>query len=128
MRTEVQVSYRDAVAHVTLVPPEGKPPTLDPGVIDALDAVCAGIESRAETLVCAVVRSQSPRFFCAGANLNVMETITAETVAAWVHRGHRLMNRLEALPVPVVAVVEGFALGGGLELAKIGRASCRERV
>lgn len=117
MRTEVHVSHRDAIAHVTLVPPEGKPPTLDAGVIDALDAVCAEIESRAEALVCVVLRSKSPRFFCAGANLTVMETITAETVAAWVHRGHRLMNRLEALPLPVVAVVEGYALGGGLELA-----------
>jgi enoyl-CoA hydratase len=117
MRTEVHVSYRDAIAHVTLVPPEGKPPTLDPRVIDGLDAVCAEVESRAETLVCLVLQSQSPRFFCAGANLNVMETITAATVAGWVHRGHQLMNRLEALPLPVVAMVEGYALGGGLELA-----------
>jgi enoyl-CoA hydratase len=46
-----------------------------------------------------------------------METSTAATVAGWVHRGHQLMNRLEALPLPVVAMVEGYALGGGLELA-----------
>jgi enoyl-CoA hydratase len=117
MRTEVNLSSADAIAHLSLVPPEGKPPTLDAGVIDALDAACAEIESRADTLVAVVLRSESTRFFCAGANLNVMETMTAETVAAWVHRGHQLMNRLEALPLPVVAVVEGYALGGGLELA-----------
>ena len=117
MRTEVHVSYRDAVAQIMLVPPDGKAPTLDHEVIAELDAACAAIEARSESLVSVVLRSQSARFFCAGANLNVMETITAATVAAWVHRGHQLMNRLEALPLPVVAVVEGYALGGGLELA-----------
>jgi len=117
MRTEVELEYRDGIAHLTLRPPEGKPPTLDHGVIARLDALCAEVEARAGTLVAVVVRSASARHFCAGANLEVMRTITAANVADWVHRGHRLMNRLEALPLPVVAVVEGYALGGGLELA-----------
>jgi len=117
MRTEVELEYRDGIAHLTLRPPEGKPPTLDHGVIARLDALCAEVETRAGTLVAVVVRSASARHFCAGANLEVMRTITAANVADWVHQGHRLMNRLEALPLPVVAVVEGYALGGGLELA-----------
>jgi enoyl-CoA hydratase len=117
MRTEVTLSYVEAIAHLALSAPEGKPPTLDYRVIEELDAACAEIESRAATLVAVVLRSHSPKFFCAGANLNVMETITADTVGACVHRGHQLMNRLEALPLPVVALVEGYALGGGLELA-----------
>ncbi len=117
MRTEVELEYRNEIAHLTLRPPAGKPPTLDHEVIARLDAVCAELEARADTLVAAVLRSGSARHFCAGANLAVMRTITAENVADWVQRGHRLMNRLEALPLPVVAVVEGYALGGGLELA-----------
>lgn len=117
MRTEVELELREGIAHVTLRPPEGKPPTLDHEVIARLDAVCADVEARAGTLVAVVVRSASARHFCAGANLEVMQTITAANVADWVHRGHRLMNRLEALPLPVVAIVEGYALGGGLELA-----------
>jgi enoyl-CoA hydratase len=117
MRTEVELEYRDGVAHLTLRPPEGKPPTLDHAVIARLDAVCAEVEARAGTLAAVVLQSASARHFCAGANLEVMRTITAANVADWVHRGHRLMNRLEALPLPVVAAVEGYALGGGLELA-----------
>lgn len=117
MSTEVDLQYREGIAHLTLRPPAGKPPTLDPAVIARLDAVCAELEGRADALVAVVVRSASARHFCAGANLEVMRTITAANVADWVRRGHRLMNRLEALPLPVVAIVEGYALGGGLELA-----------
>lgn len=85
--------------------------------MDAFNNVLAEVESRASDLTAVVLRSASPKFFCAGANLKVMESIDHETVVPWVHRGHGLMNRLEALPLPVIARVEGYALGGGLELA-----------
>lgn len=117
MHTEISVDYRDSVGHITLRPPEGKPPTLDPELMDAFHAVLEEVESRASNLTAVVLQSASPKFFCAGANLKVMESIDHESVVPWVHRGHRLMNRLEALPLPVIARVEGYALGGGLELA-----------
>jgi len=117
MQTTLALSFSDPVATLTLQAPEGKPPTLDHAVMDAMDAALAEIEGRAATLAVVLVRSASPKFFCAGANLKVIETLRAETIAAWVRRGHLLMNRLEALPLPVLAIVEGYALGGGLELA-----------
>ncbi len=117
MSTCLTTAYADAVCTVTLHPPEGKPPTLDPAVMDAFDRVLAEIEMRAGGLSAVVLQSASPKFFCAGANINVLETINRDTIGPWVERGHALMNRLEALPLPVVARVEGYALGGGLELA-----------
>ena len=117
MQTTLALSISDSVATITLQAPEGKPPTLDHAVMDSLDTALGEIESRASSLVAVLLRSASPKFFCAGANLNVMETIGAGTIAAWVRRGHCLMNRLEALPLPVVAVIQGYAMGGGLELA-----------
>jgi enoyl-CoA hydratase len=117
MTTLLTTTFSDAVCTLTLEPPEGKPPTLDHAVMDAFEQVLAAIESRAAELRAVVLRSASPRFFCAGANLKVMETIDRDSIVPWVHRGHGLLNRLEALPVPVVARVEGYALGGGLELA-----------
>ena len=117
MSTCLTTAYAGAVCTVTLHPPEGKPPTLDPAVMDAFDRVLAEIEARAGELSAVVLQSASPNFFCAGANINVLETINRDTIGPWVERGHALMNRLEALPVPVVARVEGYALGGGLELA-----------
>jgi enoyl-CoA hydratase len=85
--------------------------------IAALEQVLADIEARIDEVRVVVLQSASPKFFCAGANIQVLETINRDTIVPWVHRGHALLNRLEALPVPVVARVEGYALGGGLELA-----------
>jgi enoyl-CoA hydratase len=117
MTTRLTTTTNAAVFTITMHPPEGKPPTLDPDVITALDQVLAEIEARANELNAVVLQSASPKFFCAGANVKVLETIGRDSIGPWVERGHRLMNRLEALPVPVVARVEGYAMGGGLELA-----------
>jgi enoyl-CoA hydratase len=117
MSTRLTTAYTASVCTVTLHPPEGKPPTLDPEVMDAFDRALTEIESRAADLSTVVLQSASPKFFCAGANINVLETINRETIGPWIERGHRLMNRIEALPLPTIARVEGYALGGGLELA-----------
>ena len=117
MSTRLTTTYANDVCTLTLHPPEGKPPTLDPIVMDAFDRVLDEIETRSANLAAVVLQSASPKFFCAGANVNVLETINRGTIGPWVERGHRLMNRIEALPVPVIARVEGYALGGGLELA-----------
>jgi len=117
MSTRLTTAYADAVCTLTLHPPEGKPPTLDPTVMEAFDRVLDEIETRAAELSAVVLQSASPKFFCAGANINVLETINRDTIGPWIEHGHRLMNRIEALQIPTLARVEGYALGGGLELA-----------
>ena len=117
MSTRLSTAYAGAVCTVNLHPPEGKPPTLDPTVMDAFDRVLDEVETRAADLSAVVLQSASPKFFCAGANINVLATMNRDTIGPWVERGHRLMNRIESLPVPTIARIEGYALGGGLELA-----------
>jgi enoyl-CoA hydratase len=94
-----------------------KPATLDLDVLQELQTRLAEVEALGNSLRALVVTSASAKYFIVGANINTLEMLDAETIAPWVHQGHEVFNRLEALPLPTIARVEGFALGGGLELA-----------
>ncbi|MEX0320967.1 MAG: enoyl-CoA hydratase/isomerase family protein [Puniceicoccaceae bacterium] len=113
--TRVDLSIDGYVAEICLVPPEGKPPTLDQTVLSELEEKVATLEQSQVRLV--YLKSASERFFCVGANIAVLKETNAQTIGPWVKNGHRILNRLEDLPCPVVALVSGYVMGGGLELA-----------
>ncbi len=79
---------------------------------DALDAVEALVDVRA------VILAGDGKGFSAGGDVNAWSDMDALAFAHdWVRRGHRVMDRLAQLRQPVIAVLDGHALGGGLELA-----------
>ncbi|ALC42095.1 CG8778 [Drosophila busckii] len=64
-----------------------------------------------------VLRSLSPGIFCAGADLKERKGMTTEETKEFVTQLRGLLINLEQLPMPVIAALDGAALGGGLEMA-----------
>jgi len=117
MSTEIQLRRDGTLAELVLTPPEGRPPTLDHGTLERLEKQIAAIEQAGDDIRLVVVRSASPRYFCVGADLNSLQHLNPDTIGRWIEHGHMVFDRLEKLSQPVIACVEGYALGGGLELA-----------
>jgi enoyl-CoA hydratase len=70
-----------------------------------------------EPQVHALVLTGAGRAFIAGADVKEMREMSPEQASRFCARGNQLMAAIERFPVPVIAAVNGFALGGGLEVA-----------
>lgn len=93
---------------------------LDQPLIAALDELAASIEqssSQEQPVGVLVITGAGDRAFSAGADVTDLAGIDAPTARAQMRRGQEVFNRIERLPIPVVAAINGVALGGGLELA-----------
>jgi len=92
---------------------------ISPGLLEDLDRVCAAIEGDRALRV--VTLTAAGRAFCAGADLRAVQELVPDAAkwSAFLRLWHRVFNRIEALPVPVVAGVHGLALAGGLELVLV---------
>lgn len=65
----------------------------------------------------AVIVTGAGKSFVAGADIGAMSTMTAEEGEAFGKFGNDIFRKIETFPIPVIAAVNGFALGGGNELA-----------
>jgi len=90
--------------------------TLSAEVLTELDAVLEKLErDRPRGLV---IRSAKPSGFIAGADIAQFRGVTdVAQLAALLAQGHGVIDRLDRLPLPTIAVIHGFCLGGGLEIA-----------
>ncbi len=68
-------------------------------------------------LRCIVLTGCGDKAFIAGADISEMKGLTPAEAEEFSRIGHRVMDRIEDCRVPVIAAVNGFALGGGLEIA-----------
>jgi len=110
----VRSERREAVALLTLDRPEALN-ALDRATLEGLEATAAEL-ARDDSLR-AVVLTGEGRAFAAGADIAQMRDMSPREAEDFSRLGHRALSALEALPVPTIAAVNGFALGGGCELA-----------
>src|SRR5690606_25274744 len=111
----LQTADHDAVRVITINRPD-KLNALDAATIDALHAAADAAAADPAVRVI-VLTGAGPKAFVAGADISQMAGLSAVEGRDFALRGQRMMRRLETLPKPVIAMVNGFALGGGLELA-----------
>jgi enoyl-CoA hydratase len=102
------------VAQLTLARPDALN-ALSRALLEALDARLAALEDDAELRF--LVVTGEGRAFAAGADVAEMRAMSPLEAQALSRLGHRVLARLASLPVATVAAVDGFALGGGCELA-----------
>ena len=106
----------DGVCHLTLDKPGGSQNVLSAEVIAELDLSLTEIEQANPAAL--IIRSAKQNGFIAGADIAEFSAIeSGQQAAKMLAFAHRVMNRLESLNMPSVALINGHCLGGGLELA-----------
>jgi 2-(1,2-epoxy-1,2-dihydrophenyl)acetyl-CoA isomerase len=114
---KVDVHASDGVGWLVLTRPEVRN-ALD---LDTIDELTAGLDQHRTAGERAIVVAGAGNAFCAGADLALVRTalagVPAEVLGPLVDNLHEFIRRLRAFPAPVVAAVEGPAVGAGLGLA-----------
>ncbi|MGX1744274.1 enoyl-CoA hydratase/isomerase family protein [Bosea sp. NPDC055353] len=115
MSDPVRLDIAAGIATITLARPEK---------LNALDDVMVGLLGRfadvidADRSVRAVILTAEGKAFCAGGDIVAWGGLSPlEMGQGWVRSGHRVFDKLARMKPPVIAAMNGHALGGGLELA-----------
>jgi enoyl-CoA hydratase len=116
-----EVLYREYLSHGATIadlvlnrPEKGNALTF--GMLDEIAAFCQRIAR--DKQVRAVVIRGNGRFFCTGGDIQAWGNLSAtEMGQSWILRGMEVLEQIANLPQPVIAVLHGHTLGGGLELA-----------
>jgi enoyl-CoA hydratase len=111
----VRAETHEGIRTLTVDRPE-KLNALNAAVLETLDARLAEAQDEAG-LRCLIITGAGEKAFIAGADIGELARLTALDGREHARRGQGLLDRLENLPFPSIAAINGFAYGGGLELA-----------
>jgi enoyl-CoA hydratase len=111
---------KDGVGLATFNRPEALNALSQAGLEEALgffEELAARLSAAGPPPLAAVVLTGAGKAFIAGADVKEMSRMNPQQACAFSLLGNQLMSRIERLPVPVIAAVNGHALGGGFEVA-----------
>ncbi len=88
---------------------------LNSQVLDELNAAFDAVDL--DAVRCLILTGAGEKSFVAGADIGEMSTLTKAEGEAFGKKGNDLFRKIETFPIPVIAAVNGFALGGGCEIS-----------
>ncbi len=121
----MSVFYKEEnnIGTITFDQPDSKVNVLNSATLLTLDKMLDDLKNK--SLKVLIIQSAKKDIFIAGADIKEIENITEHADGkSKAQAGQRVMDKIEDLPYPTVAVIDGVALGGGCELAL----ACRYRV
>ena len=110
----IKYEVKDQIAYLTI----NKPETLNALDGQVLSEISAAVDMiKTDEQAKALILTGQGRAFAAGADIGAQSLLDMEGGRQWGRKGSAIFRNLEILPVPTIAAVNGFALGGGCELA-----------
>jgi len=113
MYNYIKIEQKEAVTVLTISAPKTLN-ALNSAVLREMDAALTHLPEGTRVLV---VTGEGEKSFVAGADISEMANLNVPQGQTFGNRGAMVFRRIETLPIPVIAAVNGFALGGGCELA-----------
>ncbi|MCK5626193.1 enoyl-CoA hydratase/isomerase family protein [Candidatus Bathyarchaeota archaeon] len=111
----IKIEREKSVVHITLNRPH-RLNAFNDTLIEELSEVLDTIDQDAG-IRCVIITGEGDRAFSAGADIMAFPKATPVTATEFSRIGQKLFSKIEALSKPVIAAINGYALGGGLELA-----------
>ncbi|MBN2436989.1 MAG: enoyl-CoA hydratase/isomerase family protein [Deltaproteobacteria bacterium] len=113
--TNILFTVEDGVATLTFNRPKALNAMNSETMAELLDAV--NVCKANETIRVLVLTGAGDRAFVAGADISQMREFRPQQALAFMELGQEILRRMETMPKPVIAAVNGFALGGGTEIS-----------
>lgn len=111
----IRLEKNGSIATVTVTKPKALN-ALSSAVLKELNSALDEIE-KDQSVRCLIVTGEGEKAFVAGADIKEINSLDKNSAGEFAGFGQKVFMRIETLRVPVIAAVNGFALGGGLELA-----------
>src|SRR6056297_3805011 len=110
----ISLDYEENVATLTV----DRPDRLNALNVDTLEAIEEALaEAESEGVGALVLTGAGDDAFVAGADIGYMQDLSTPEAQAYAELGHRVADEIEQFPAPVIAAINGYAFGGGCELA-----------